>query len=390
MTQDSVVKIDAKDIVIGKPLPWPVYNKDKRLLLQEGASVASERQVEILLAQGLYRPMTIEEIKADQEPEPVEEKPVREKKSNPFYAKNVWADLLTDLFDQILNPKSASIQDDVLQVSDQIIAVTKEVPDALLSAIHLTRSFDYATHHPIHTAALSTMLMEKMEFEPERERALIAAAMTMNIGMLELQRELFVQQTPLTEAQKAGVQNHPNKSVEMLKKAGITNPIWLQAIEQHHEKVDGSGYPNHLSGDAICLEARILSIVDIYAAMVTPREYRQSVAGHDALKKIFMARGKAVDESLAALLIREVGLYPPGSYVKIANGDIAVVARRPIDAAHMAKNPMVYSIISPRGGMYDQPIKRDTNMDCYKILSTAQPETKEPIDTQMIWGMKFN
>lgn len=390
MTQNSVVKIDAKDIVVGKPLPWPVYNKEQRLLLNQGACVASERQAEILLAQGLFRPMTEEEIEAEENPEPIEDEETRQRRSNPFFAKNIWADSLTQLFDKILDPNSENLQQDVHDMSEQIIDVSKDRPDALLSAIHLTRSFDYATHHPIHTAALCTLLAERLQFEMDREISLISAALTMNIGMLELQRELFNQQTPLTDAQKSGVHNHPELSVQMLKKSGVTDQIWLNAIAQHHEKMDGTGYPNHLKGEDICLEARVLSIVDIYAAMVTPREYRKSIAGHDALKRIFTARGKAVDESLAALLIREVGLYPPGSYVKIANGDTAIVARRPINAALKAKSPMVYSIISPRGGMYEQPIQRDTNKDIYKILSATQPEIRDPINTQIIWGLKFN
>lgn len=390
MSQAPVVKIDANDIIIGKPLPWPVYNSANQLLLQQGTSVASQRQVDILIEQGVFRPLTQQEIAVIQAEETAEAetKAIKEKRTNPFAAQAIWARMLDQVFQRILNPEDGSLEPALMDVSNSIVLVTRDKPDALLSAVHLTKSFDYATHHPIHTAALCTLMADHLKLDPEREQALIAAALTMNIGMLNLQRVLFNQETPLTPEQKAAIHSHPEKSVELLVKAGIRDDLILQIVTQHHEKIDGTGYPGHFRGDFICQEARILSIADIYAAMVTPREYREPIAGHDALKKIFMTRGKAVDESLAALLIREVGLYPPGSFVKLANHEVAVVARRPINAAQKAKTPIVFSVISPRGGMYEQPIKRDTNMEQYKILCAAQPKLDQPIDTQFIWGIK--
>lgn len=386
---DTIIKIDANDIEIGKPLPWPVFNREQRLLLKAGAVVASQRQVEILMSQGLYRPLSESEI-AELENSKTDPQP-HERRSNPFLVKQEWSEQLNALFTRIQNPiGNDGMEHDLLALADAMLAVAKDRPDALLSAIHLTRSFDYAVLHPIHTAVLCTLLVDRLQFDPEREHIVIAAALAMNVGMLDLQRVLFKQMSPLTEDQKTGVRNHPETSVQILKDAGFSNELLLRTILQHHEKLDGSGYPGKCSADEISQEARILSISDIYAAMVTPREYRKSVPGHDALKKIFMSRGKVVDESLASLLIREIGLYPPGTFVKIANGDIAVVARRPLDAAKHAKNPMVFSVISPRGGMYEQPIKRDTNQDQYKILSAELPKLDSPLDTQMIWGLKFS
>jgi HD-GYP domain-containing protein (c-di-GMP phosphodiesterase class II) len=74
----------------------------------------------------------------------------------------------------------------------------------------------------------------------------------------------------------------------------------------------------------------VVALADMYSAMITPRSYRQPVMAHNALKNIFTKRGEAVDNQLTQLLIREVGLYPPGSFVKLVNGDTAIVIKRAI------------------------------------------------------------
>ena len=88
--------------------------------------------------------------------------------------------------------------------------------------------------------------------DPIERATLVAAALTSDIGMREIQQALFEQTAPLSSEQKAIVSAHPNRSCELLQAAGVEDKRWLQAIEQHHERVDGTGYPKGLAGDAIC------------------------------------------------------------------------------------------------------------------------------------------
>lgn len=88
---------------------------------------------------------------------------------------------------------------------------------------------------------------------------------------------------------------------------------------------------------------------------------------------------------MAQLLIREVGVYPPGSFVKLINGDTAIVIKRAIvKKGRNATAPVVACIISPRGGLYEQPALRDSNLEMYKVTGLAEPDFDEPIDFSLL------
>ena len=91
----------------------------------------------------------------------------------------------------------------------------------------------------------------------------------------------------LTEDQRLMIDTHPLAGVELLQAAGVDDEVWLEAVLQHHERLDGSGYPSGLEGDAISPGARMLAIVDIYSAMVRPRAYREAIHARHALRSLF-------------------------------------------------------------------------------------------------------
>jgi hypothetical protein len=158
-------------------------------------------------------------------------------------------------------------------------------------------------------------------------------------------------------------------------------------ILQHHERIDGAGYPAKLMGDKIHQGAKVVALADMYAAMITPRAYREPIMAQSAMKEIFTSRGKSVDDHLTQVLIREVGVYPPGSFVKLINGDTAIVIKRAIvKKDRKATAPVVACIIGPRGGLYENPPLRDSNLDMYKITSMAKPTFEKPIDFSKLWG----
>nr|WP_305909860.1 HD domain-containing phosphohydrolase [Methylomarinum sp. Ch1-1]MDP4522798.1 HD domain-containing phosphohydrolase [Methylomarinum sp. Ch1-1] len=203
--------------------------------------------------------------------------------------------------------------------------------------------------------------------------------------MLNLQEHLHKQSSPLTEQQQKDIEQHPFKSREILQGLGITHNEWLDTVQNHHERPDGRGYPNGLQADDVSLYARTLSLTDIYSAMVLPREYRDGFHVKKALRDIFMQRGGAVDMDLAQLLIKELGIYPPGTFVQLANGDIAIVIRRGVKQANA---PIVLNIMSPRGAPYKNPQRRDTkHQDLYGIVKVIPRIDDLKLDRNQIWGL---
>src|SRR5690606_21179894 len=121
-----------------------------------------------------------------------------------------------------------------------------------------------------------------------------AAARTFDVALAPMSAALNRQESALTPDQRAIVDAHAQLGVELLQVAGMDDPVWLEAIANHHERLDGSGYPRGLQGNEICRGARLLAIVDIYSAMVRPRAWREAVHARHALRSLFLERGRLV------------------------------------------------------------------------------------------------
>ena len=153
-------------------------------------------------------------------------------------------------------------------------------------------------------------------------------ALTMNVAMLELQNALYSQSAPLDAMQRRGLVAHPEAAVAWLVERGADDPLWLDVVRQHHEAVDGNGYPRGLRGQQIRPEAQAVSLADRYCGMVSERAYRPGASPPAALREIYLKHGSAIDPKLISLLVKVMGVYPPGTAVELANGETAVVLRR--------------------------------------------------------------
>ncbi len=375
------IQLKENELIIGKPLPWPVYGHDGELLLDKGQSLKSKQQKYILLTRGIFREPTSEESQRLETQE-------KFSLSSPFNVLDAIRLNVTRILDDMSKSVSCDYNQRVIRVATVIQKLCYENADAALGAIMLDQQALYTHIHPIMCAVLTELLLRRNKI-PEQDRLIyISAALTQNIGMLELQESLSNQSTPLTEQQQIAIKKHPEVSREILQSLGIDNKEWLETVQNHHERPDGSGYPRGLQSDEINFYARLLSLTDIYSAMVLPRQYRDGYFIKKALRDIFIQRGESVDKNLAQLLIKELGIYPPGTFVKLANGDTAIVIRRGIKHANL---PLVLSILSPRGAPYKNPQRKDTKFqDLYGIIEVIPKIDDLTLDRNQIWGLGKN
>jgi hypothetical protein len=178
----------------------------------------------------------------------------------------------------------------------------------------------------------------------------------MNISIMALQDELYRQPEPMTSEQRDTLRLHPGEGAKMLRKLGVTDPLRLQTVEQHHEARDGSGYPAGLKQTAICREAQVVSLADRYCGLVSQRNYRIAFPPRRAIKELHERSANAIDTGLIGTLIAAAGLFPPGAFVRLANGETAIVVRRLIDPKH----PVVYALHQDTTAPYESPKKRMT------------------------------
>jgi hypothetical protein len=402
-----VNKLANDQIRAGTPLPFDCYDGQGHLLLTSGVIVESQKQVDFLLERGLFC-ISVPTQESDRELN-------TERAASPFQLLDDCYSRLEHLLvssEQIINAapsdspsatqqltnflegKAAGTQrglpgktppfpQHALQLAKDIQSMCQLDADAVLGAIHLGNTGGrYSISHALNRAVLCELLATRRGIPERNRRQLIAAALTCDLSMRQLQDELTFQTEPLRPEQQQAITEHPHESVKLLEALGAIDPSWTNAVAQHHEFPDGNGYPSGLSGTVISPWARILKLADTYTAMISPRAYRKALLSKAVLRQLFLRRGGEFDEDLAVFFMKELGIFPPGLFVKLHSGELAIVIRR----SPNPRAPLVKAIIGPRGAPLDQPIPRQTDIREYEIVDVVErPSFLTEIDQHSLW-----
>jgi hypothetical protein len=230
-------------------------------------------------------------------------------------------------------------------------------PDALLAVPLLLRRGHPGTRHAIAAAIVAEFMLVRLAAPATHRRSAMLAALTMNLGMLELQATLHDQAAPMSGVQRDAMLDHPRRSVALLRAAGVDDEGWLDIVAHHHEHADGTGYPMKLSGAALSCEAQALMVADRWCAMVGARGYRAGAPPDQALAWLTERLGAQAVPAIGRALAETVGPTPPGAAVQLATGERGVVLRRTRDAAA----PIVLVFRSAIGAISADGVRRATD-----------------------------
>ena len=338
------------EIRLGEPLEVSVFDENGLLLLRVGQIVQSQRQLDTLLDCGLYF-MSTEGHK------PARSIPLPQKVMTPFEVIDLQKTRLQRVFSQY---RAGQVQEEFVKIITSIAHAVQEASerdaDAALANLHLDYDTSYAVIHHIQAALLCELVGARIGAKSRTRLTLVKAALTHDLALLDIQDELNRQTTPLTEAQHQRITAHPADTTEILTALGVTEPDWLEAVRDHHERLDGSGYPAQRAGAVLRAPARLLAVADIYSAMVRDRPYRRALVSQSAMRQLLLDQAKTMDPQLIHLMIKEIGVFPPGTIVRLANGEVGVVTLRQASRA----TPIVYAFISHTGLPMMSPQRRDT------------------------------
>jgi HD-GYP domain-containing protein (c-di-GMP phosphodiesterase class II) len=270
---------------------------------------------------------------------------------------------------------------EVLHISGRIQELCGLDGDASLANIQLHKAGRYSLRHSFHSAVMTEILLRGLERPQDVRLYAVAGALTMNISMLELQDTLYRQNDPLTLDQKRTIVTHPQMAVQALRQQGIDHPVWLDVVENHHEMIDGTGYAKRLRENDLSVESQAASLADRYCSMVTERKYRAGILPSVAAKTLLERQPSTISRALTAAFRRDIGSYPPGTLVLLANAEVAIVVKRLLDSKH----PLVRSLRSPSGIRYDDPPKRTTGNPIYAIKEAVRADTIKEFDWSSLW-----
>lgn len=215
--------------------------------------------------------------------------------------------------------------EEVDELVSQMVTAFLDQPEVALHVIGEHAGGEEAYYHGLNCSILSMMLAKELDFARAHCQILGVGALLHDIGLNDIPDRVARPRHELTAPERNLRQLHCEYGVRLGKQIGLPEPV-LRIILQHHELADGSGFPNKLKGDQIDPLARIVSLVNYYDNLCNPADLAKAMTPHEALSLMFAQRRAKFDTRALQVMIRCLGVYPPGTVVKLSNDAIALVS----------------------------------------------------------------
>ena len=197
-------------------------------------------------------------------------------------------------------------------------------PDALICFSQLKDKNEYIYQHCLRVCILALAFGRHLGLTANNLEELGLSALLHDVGKMRIPQSIVDKRHDLSHEEVAVMRTHVHYAIEILQQSKLSDAV-MQGILQHHERYDGSGYPQGLRGEMIGQFGLIVGLVDFYDAVTSERPYREAISPSVALRHIYQARGKAFHPTLVESLIQCIGVYPIGSVVELNTGDVGVV-----------------------------------------------------------------
>ena len=358
-------------ISVGHPLPFNVRDADQTLMLARGQIIGTQDQMLALFRRGAL--VDLEELQTAED---------KIRRAAPGELPGLWSACLDELGNALRDSGEARFVNALDQSAPSVMALVERDKDLAIFQV-LRQSGNaltqYGVNHSIHTAIIAFLVVERLGWTSAESERTFKAALTMNISMLELQGHLALHNKPPTPEQMLAIKAHPEFSAEMLAQSGVKDQDWLNAVAQHHESADGQGYPHGLRD--IHMIAALIRRADIYAAKLSPRCSRNAMAADMAGRAMFM---QEPGHPMTSALVKEFGVYPPGAFVRLASGELGIVARR----GPTVTTPIVAVLTSAKGLQLTEPLRRNTHDRHFAIVSVVgDPQSVTSVSPERLIAM---
>ena len=379
--------VSLRGVDVNRPLPVDILNARGMLLLPKGQAMDSlERQLALSRHEPVIRVqdrdlwMTV--LRPQRRPAPVVAEssaaphlkpPLERAVLEPAAASvaSTWLDLHTRW--GVLLHQHAEARDFLPRfeaMREQAWQLLERQPDEslfVLVQLLYDAQLGYCASNALAAAAVCRVIAPAAGLGPSEQRALFNAALTMNVGMARLQDQLAQQKPPPDKHQLADIQRHPHRGRDILHGLGVGHDRWLNLVADSHESVEGGGYPTGKRAEG--LDLMLLQLSDRFVARISPRQGRKGLSARAAVRAHYLEMQRQ-NSPLGALLVKHLGMYLPGSYVRLQNGEVAVVTR----STGQVNRPMVVAVVGKDGIPLSAPTVRDTALPQYAVIDSVSPD----------------
>jgi HD-GYP domain-containing protein (c-di-GMP phosphodiesterase class II) len=216
--------------------------------------------------------------------------------------------------------------DELARIASGVV-VSLGANDKLVQTVLQQDARDYLVKNAVSVAIVSVKIAEALRYESAKLEQVALAGLLHDLGMFALPDSLVYKTGALTEEELKQVREHPQHGVRLFKNVGEAYPWVGRVILQEHERRDGSGYPNRLTGDQIDEMALVIGLADVFDALMSARPYRSGVSPHRAIRAL-LVNGKTVfPHHLLKALVDQLSIYPLGTTVRLNTGETGVVSQ---------------------------------------------------------------
>mgnify|MGYP003949023857 FL=1 len=252
------------------------------------------------------------------------------------------------------------------QLVEDITDSVARNPDALISLARLKTADAYTYMHSVAVCAMMVALARQLGLGAEQTRLAGIAGLMHDLGKAAMPMDVLNKPGKLTEAEFAIIKTHPREGHRLLQSGNNVDPIVLDVCLHHHEKTDGSGYPDGLKGDDISLFAKMGAVCDVYDAITSNRPYKSGWDPAHSLRKMAEWANGHFDPKVFQAFVRSLGIYPVGSLVRMSSGRLGVVVEQ---KGKSLTTPMVKVFFSTNSNDRIVP----------EMIDLSQPSTREHI-----------
>ena len=217
---------------------------------------------------------------------------------------------------------------DIVRVKEAVEPILNSVirnSDAFMWLSKMQEHDAYSYEHSVQNCALGIAFGRHLGLNKKELNVLAMGLLLMDIGKIRIPKVLLTKSEPLTSAEVVVMRKHVAFTLEILRKTKGVSEHVINIALTHHERYDGSGYPNALVGTQIPAYGRMAAIIDSYDTMITATPYREAVSEHKALQNIYNLRNKFFQQELVEQFMQCMGVYPTGSLVELSSGAVGAI-----------------------------------------------------------------
>ncbi len=287
-----------------------------------------------------------------------------------------------EMFDDVRMGKAISTES-AMPIVEELTASVIRNQGALISLVRLKTQDDYTYMHSVAVCALMVSLAKQLGLSDEETRQAGLAGLMHDIGKSAIPEAVLNKPGKLTDEEFSLVKLHPERGHQLLIDANVEDSATLDVSLNHHEKIDGTGYPNQLKGDELSIFAKMGAVCDVYDAVTSKRIYKQAWEPGIAIKRMSEWEGH-FDEAVFNAFIQSVGIYPIGTLVMLKSKQLAVVIQQHENSLLTPIVKIFFSVTTQKECL---PRVLDLSSDTVedKIVSAEDPAIWSVGDTTKYW-----